>query len=406
MISKINDIMMHNTAAIESWFQEQWQQTPPPLTSSIDLRNAHFKLSHVDTNLFPAGFNNLHETFLPTCIQSAKKTLNMLLPKCNNILLIPENHTRNNFYLEHLYVLQQIFIQAGFNVRIGSLDPQYCQTWLVNNNQTIIFEPLMRQNNKLLLENFDPSIILLNNDLSTGIPEILQNLIQPIMPTAQLGWSTRSKANHFFIFNQIVTEFSQQLSIDPWLLSPYSIAVNNIDFISKTGIEKLIDETAQLLHKITTKYQQYNINEPPFIVIKADNGTYGMNVMMINDIQTLHTLNRKQRTRMSASKGGNVVNKVIVQEGVYTTDKTTTGDIAEPVIYMIGEFVVGSFYRAHQNRSNNDNLNTPGMYFHHSDLHQDNNYTYGVNARLAALAAAHEIAHMERLQNITGKFSQ
>ncbi len=36
---------------------------------------------------------------------------------------------------------------------------------------------------------------------------------------------------------------------------------------------------------------------------------------------------------------------------------------AEPVIYMIDQFVVGGFYRVHTGRGQDENLNAPGMQF-------------------------------------------
>jgi glutamate--cysteine ligase len=83
------------------------------------------------------------------------------------------------------------------------------------------------------------------------------------------------------------------------------------------------------------------------------------------------------------------------------------GAVAEPVVYMIGQFVVGGFYRVHQARGEDDNLNAPGMHFEPLAFAQACNvpcenlssvdspnrfYAYGVIARLAALAAAREIA--------------
>ena len=53
---------------IEQWFRRQWLQTPAPFYASVDLRNAGYKLAPVDTNLFPAGFNNLSPDFESLCI--------------------------------------------------------------------------------------------------------------------------------------------------------------------------------------------------------------------------------------------------------------------------------------------------------------------------------------------------
>ena len=62
--------LLSRRTEIEQWFRAQWQATPPPFYASVDLRNAGFKLAPVDTNLYPAGFNNLNPAFLPLCIQA------------------------------------------------------------------------------------------------------------------------------------------------------------------------------------------------------------------------------------------------------------------------------------------------------------------------------------------------
>jgi glutamate--cysteine ligase len=183
--------------------------------------------------------------------------------------------------------------------------------------------------------------------------------------------------------------------------------LDGIDFMAQEGVEQLTQEVDNILSLIDEKYVTYGITERPFVVIKADNGTYGMNVMMVHDSEELRQLNRKQRTKMSTSKGSQKVSRVIIQEGVYTFETMPNGAVAEPVVYMIGQFVVGGFYRVHQSRGIDENLNAPGMHFEPlafaqacnmpdddlDEVHTSNRfYVYGVIARLAALAAAREIA--------------
>ena len=56
----------------------------------------------MDTNLFPGGFNNLNPAFLPLCVQAAMAAIEKICPEARNLLLIPENHTRNQFYLQNV----------------------------------------------------------------------------------------------------------------------------------------------------------------------------------------------------------------------------------------------------------------------------------------------------------------
>ncbi len=77
-----------------------------------------------DTNLFPGGFNNLNPEFMPLCVQAMMAAVEKVCADARSILLIPESHTRNTFYLQNLATLQTIMRHAGLNIRIGSLLPE------------------------------------------------------------------------------------------------------------------------------------------------------------------------------------------------------------------------------------------------------------------------------------------
>jgi glutamate--cysteine ligase len=405
----LEKIFLEQQARIECWFRQQWQQTPPPLTTSVDIRNAGFKLAPVDTNLFPAGFNNLNPEFMPLCIQALQASFGHYYPKVTRILLIPENHTRNRFYFESIYTLYNLLHTAGFEVRIGSLlaDLTSAQIIKLDSGAELTLHPIQRHADQIAVGEFVPDFILLNNDLSDEIPELLQDLKQPIHPSLQLGWSTRLKSNHFKHYDAICREFAVLLGIDPWLINPIFKACSTIDFTQRLGEADLYEQAELVLQSIKTKYLEYDIDLPPFLIIKADAGTYGMGVMTISNAEELKNLNRKQRTKMSSSKGGQKITKVIIQEGVYSFE--TWGQekaVAEPVVYMLGEHVVGGFYRVHKERSSSESLNAPGMQFEplafatscntpnqNLNLNACPNrfYAYGVIARLALLAAAQEL---------------
>lgn len=326
-------------APIEAWFRQQWQQSCPPIYGSMDIRNAGFKIAPVDTNLFPAGFNNLNPEGMPLYVQAMQATIAEICPDISRILLIPESHTRNLLYFESVAVLQDILVQAGFEVRIGSLNPEIttAQEYTLPSRRQIKIEPLIRHGNALTVENFNTCCILLNNDLSGGVPEILQNIIQKILPPVQLGWTTRLKSEHFGHYQAVCQEFAKAIGIDPWLIAPYFDQCPDVDFQNPEGQACLIERANVLLTRIKAKYAEYNVTHTPFLVIKADQGTYGMAVMMVDDPEQLRHLNRKQRQKMAVIKGGQLVTKAIIQEGVHSF--VTAGPnqaVAEPVIYTIG----------------------------------------------------------------------
>lgn len=399
---------------IENWFQTEWNNSPAPVYGSVDLRNAGFKLAPVDMNLFPAGFNNLNREFLPLSVDACKIAIKSIVSKAKKILLLPESHTRNLFYWENIKIVLSILNEAGFVVRIGTLLPEYTEPGkiLLKNGEELTIETIKRENNKIRLHDFEPDMILLNNDLSEGIPEILQDLEQPLLPPAELGWSQRLKSEHFEHYAKVSEEFSKLIDIDPWFISPLFRYCGEIDFMQREGETCLADNVDKLLQAIQKKYDEYQINCQPYVVVKADAGTYGIAVMMVKSVNDVRSLNRKQRVSMSKSKGGQPVNRVIVQEGVYTFE--TWGEenaVAEPVVYMWGQQVVGGFYRVHKDRGVDENLNSPGMHFEplafvtpchipcddrNKNECQNRFYAYGVIARLSMLAAAREMLVVKR----------
>lgn len=412
----IEQHLLSNQIAIEAWIREQFLLTPPPFYCSVDLRNAGFKIAPIDTNLYPAGFNNLNTDFMPLCVQAVQATLEKMAPRISKILLIPEDHTRNVYYFENIYTLYEILTNAGFEVRIGSLlvDLKTAKDIPLESGKSLKLQPVLRAGNRLTVEDFDPCLILLNNDLANGVPNILQNLDQEVLPPLHVGWHTRLKSHHFNLYNQVANRFAAHFNFDPWMINPLFRYCGEVDFMSMDGETCMINHATELFKQIQKKYREYNIDDPPFLIIKADSGTYGMAVMTIKDPDELKHLNRKERTKMAFTKGGRV-SRVLIQEGVYTFE--TWGEekaVAEPVVYMIGKHVIGGFYRVHAGKGKTDNLNTPGMNFkplafktpcnitdRRTDSCINRFYTYGVIARLALLAAAWELLPNEQLETTT-----
>lgn len=401
---------------IEYWLRGQLQDHAVPFYCSVDLRNSGFKLAPVDTNLFPGGFNNLNPDFMPLCVQAMMAAVEKICPDTHSLLLIPENHTRNIFYLQNVVVLQTILRNTGMNVRIGTLLPEISKITMINlpNGRNLILEPIQRRGDRLGLEDFDPCAVLLNNDLSTGVPVILQNLEQTVIPPLHAGWSTRRKSQYFAAYDNVALEFSSLIGIDPWLINPYFAFCGKINFSEKKGEDCVARNVDEILSEIREKYKQYGVKEDPFVIVKADAGTYGMGIMTVKDGEEVHRLNRKQRKKMSVVKEGQPVTKVLVQEGVYTFESINAA-VAEPVIYMIDRYVVGGFYRVHTGRGKDENLNTPGMHFvplsfeptcllpdHETSPECAPNrfYAYSVIARLALLTAALEL---EQGADVTGE---
>ncbi|WP_341918655.1 glutamate--cysteine ligase [Hydrocarboniphaga effusa] len=403
--------LLQRSADIEAWFRSQWHKTAPPFYCSVDLRNAGFKLAPVDTNLFPGGFNNLNPEFESLCVQAIQSAVERVCPDAKSLLLVPENHTRNKFYLENVATLFDLIQKAGFHVRIGSVIPDLREPTdltLEISGRTLHLEPLQRTGNRVHLADFDPCVVLLNNDLSAGIPPILDGVEQQVLPPQALGWHARLKSHHFGFYREVARDFGEVAGIDSWLVDPLFRNCGQINFLKREGEECLVSNVELLLEDIKAKYKQYDIKEEPFVIVKADAGTYGMGVMTVKSVDDVREMNRKARTHMASAKEGRDVTGAIIQEGVYTFE--TWGPehhTAEPVVYMIDRFVVGGFYRVNEKRGNQENLNSPGMSFKPlafesccshpdrtlaPDALPNRSYAYGIVARLALLAAAREIA--------------
>lgn len=409
-INELEQRVLDSTPAIERWFRLEWMEHTPPFYSSVDIRNAGFKLAPVDTTLYPGGWNNLTDDMLPLAVQAAQAAIEKICPEARNLLVIPENNARSTFYLANVARLVRIFHMAGLNVRVGSIDPAIKSPKKIElpNGETVCLEPVVRGKRRLGLKHFDPCTILLNNDLAAGTPGILEDLHeQYLLPPLHAGWSVRRKSNHFHSYEEVSKRFGKLLGIDPWLINPMYARAGGIDVAEGQGMDVLTSHVDALLTKIRRKYKEYGINEKPFVVVKADNGAHGMGVMTVRDVKDLEAFGRRPRnnktgTASEAQEPGDV----IVQEGVLTNERVHNG-VAEPVVYMMDRYVVGGFYRVHAERSPDENLNLPGASFvplafsESAHLPQpgakpgasapNRFYMYGVIGRLAMVAASYEL---------------
>ena len=413
-LSPIEEQIVAQRTVIEQWFAQQWGTISTPFYASVDLRNAGYKLAPVDTNLFPAGFNNLNPECELFYIEAIQSTIAQLPHAVEKVLIIPENHTRNLHYLKNLSALQQLFDKAGYQVQFGTINTvQEPTTQDLITDQEIQAKPLTRDGDVVAVNGFIPDLIILNNDLSAGKPAILESLQQTIMPHLDIGWSNRLKSTHFEHYKQITEAFAAHIDLDPWLLNPIFRNCGEIDFMQRTGGECLERNIAIILKEIQKKYDQYQIEQEPYAIIKADQGTYGMGIMTVNSVSDITALNRKQRTRMSKIKEGQKVDTVIIQEGIYTSETwQQTENATEPVVYTIGNKVIGGFYRSHDTRAVNDNLNMPGMRLNPFPFTMDEIaaangadskkstsnrfYAYSVPTKLALLAASKELHNLDQ----------
>jgi len=220
-INELEQRILDSMPAIERWFRLEWMEHTPVFYSSVDVRNAGFKLAPVDTSLYPAGWNNLTPAMLPLAVQAAMVAIEKICPEAKNLLLIPENqgsNLKNTFYLSSIAQLQRIFHMAGLNVRVGSIDPDIKQNTTVDlpNGESIVLEPVIRSAKRLGLKNFDPCTILLNNELTKGVPGILEELHEQfLLPPLHGSGSIRRKSTHYKSYEDVCKRFGKLLGVDP-----------------------------------------------------------------------------------------------------------------------------------------------------------------------------------------------
>ena len=369
MLEHLYNCLKSQEDKILSWYENkvkalEEKNIPLPIFSSFDIRDSGYKASIVDSNVFPSGLNNLDLESRQFASKKFLKYLSSISPS-RNILIIPENHTRNVYYFEHIKILTQILNSAGFKTNIGYIEEENKSTpfnALENTVDNIKFEKIFRNNGRASTESFKEGIIILNNDLSVVLPEILENLSQPILPSIYLGWYNRKKSTHFQYFNSLITELALVTSFDPWLLGAHYTSVDNINFKEKDSLKKVADAVDLVIDRISLKYEEYNIQNEPFVFVKNNSGTYGLGIVSVSSGEEIRNLNSKNRKKMIFGKGRTRIDSVFIQEGIYTKYLEHNSP-AEPVIYNVGGEAVGGFMRVNTLKTTNKNLNSRGMTF-------------------------------------------
>ncbi len=389
---------------VEQWFVQARSTSAPYFYTSVDLRHSGVRLAPVDTNLFPAGFNNLSAAARERASLYITRYLQDNYPEAKKAIIIPENHTRNLAYFDNLAVLSSLLEKSGLETRIGSINPELGspRKFTSASGSEITQYPLIKNHGNLLLDNgFTPDLVILNNDLTPGIPDILQNVSQPIIPSVNMGWFRRRKSVHFAAYKKLSEDFAEKFGLDPWLICATSHQCGMVDFKDKNSMECLAGSIDEILVQSRKKHKEYAIDREPYIYIKADSGTYGMGIMTVKSAGEVLELNKKERNKMSVIKEGAQVSEVIIQEGIETID-TIDGFPAEPMVYMIDGIPAGGIYRFNERRDSQNNLNATGMKFtgmcDESEDEQGkwkkvrncNFHSHGLIASIAALAAARE----------------
>ena len=265
----------------------------------------------------------------------------------------------------------------------------------------------MRGKRRLGVKNFDPCTILLNNDLSAGVPGILEDIHeQYLLPPLHASWLTRRQSKHFKCYEEVAKRLGKLLGVDSWLINPMFDKCDAVNLATGVGVECLSTHVDALLTKVRRKYKEYGIKEKPFVIVKADTGSHGMGIKTLRDAKDLDSLSQTVQSQMNGASEDQQARDIFIQEGVLTRERINDA-VAEPVVYMMDRYVVGGFYRIHPDRGIDENLNAPGASFVPLAFEQGTQlpqpgvksgasapnrfYMYGVVGRLAMLAASYEL---------------
>jgi len=384
ILNYTDPIIAKNLNKIDEWIKKKKEISKPPFYTSTDIRVSENKVVAVDTNIFPAGFNNLSNYFLKKSAKNIKMYIEKLNLPVERILIIPELHTRNPFYWDNIIAIKKMFEIAGILSDVGLIvddGTNFMIEFDSTSDLKVKAATVDKSNNKVFVNDFMPDLILINNDFSTHFPNILKDIDQPVIPPVEVGWHSRRKNIHFDFYNSLVDEFCKIFNMDSNIFQLKTELINNIN------VEEYDDrlKVANLINDLKSR-----IGSEQNIFIKSNSGTYGMSVMQVNEGSQFVNLNRSGKKKMKVSKGGKLLSDLIVQEGV-----DSIFGKKEPVYYLIDCEVSGAFYRVNDNKSSRDNLNTRGMYFEpisESGL----NPTISIISQIGSLATGLEIQHLTK----------
>jgi glutamate--cysteine ligase len=401
--AELEQFLCKNWNLVNDWIDREQRLLPQPLTSSVDVRESRTKYAPVDHNMYPAGFNNLCSKDLLNCADHFRGCFEAIKPGLRRVGLLPESHTKNKYYLDHLHKLKSTIEMSETDVVLFSPDPNLfadaggnvvelesfsghrlvIHRAQVQDGQFIAADPAVR---------FDFEAILLNNDQSVPLEVDWRSVRTPVLPAPYAGWFKRQKIHHFRHYRDTANRFCAQFEVNPELIQARFSSVDNVDFNTKEGLEEIAAEVDRVLAALPAGSS---------VFVKASQGTYGMGISVVASGDEIRSMNRKVRNKMDVGKNNLKFTSVLIQEGVETIVKYDDAP-AEVTIYLVNGRSSGGFMRTNPLKGTQANLNAQGMIYQKlclSDVKQDCDHTikeavYSVIARLSVLAAAYEMKEL------------
>ncbi len=400
---EFEEFICHHWNTVNEWIDKAQSGIPQPLTSSVDVRESKTKFAPVDHNMYPAGFNNVCSKDLLHCADRFREVFDKIKPGLNRVGLLPESHTKNKYYLDHLHHLKTTLESTDADVKIFSPDENlFAETGAhkielesQSGHKIEIFKAQVMDGQFIctipdVTFNFD--VVVLNNDQSEPLKVDWKSIKTPVHPSPFVGWYKRQKIHHFMHYRKVANEFATHFGINPDLIQAHFSQIEQVDFETKEGLDILGDEVDNFLKTLP---------EGSSVFVKASQGTYGMGISVVSSGDEIRSMNRKGRNKMDVGKNNLKFTSVLIQEGVETIVKYDEAP-AEVTIYLVNGKSSGGFMRANPLKGTQANLNSQGMIYRKfciSDIKQDCDHqikegVYSVIARLSVLAGAYEMKEL------------
>lgn len=397
----LHHLTLKNNHRLCDWYDQQIGKLSFPIYSSYDIRDSGYKVTNVDANIYPAGFNNICPADIEHVPDLFKEYLAKHYSKMpQRIVLLTEQHTQNPYYWDNVHTLMQVLTKLDIDVR-AAVPVALEKNLNLESARGHKVEVFSAHQESGLWSEFKPDLVVSNNDFSESFEAWAENFQYPINPPREMGWYQRKKSRYFKHYNAIVNEFCQVATLDPFTMRVETELFESFDINDEKSRSDLADKTSDFMNRLTSLYKEKDIAQKPFVFVKNNSGTYGLAVIKVNDPADIKQWSYKSRKKMKAAKGGREVEEVIIQEGI-PSQVQSESVTAEPVIYMVGSHLAGGFLRTHAEKDSTESLNSPGAIYKKlcmsdllvkpEDCPMEN--VYGWSAKLGLLAIGREAQEM------------
>ncbi len=360
VIHNLTQRLEEKRSEIKKWMQEKRTEIPIPIYGSVDIRDSGWKVAVVDSNHFPAGFNNVSKNDESRLSSLLKSHILRLNEDCSWVHLYPESHTRNKGYVENVKTIKRLIEGAGYKCTVGSPELRAFGS-LDGLTGPLMLDKVSLVDEALVVDNETPDLIMLNNDLTEGILPGLSS--SQVIPPTHMGWQRRRKSEHYECLKSYVEEIAKILGVDSWHLMADWFVSEDKCLEKETCREMLAAEVDEFLANLKARYLKMGVERDPVVFIKNDRGTYGLGIMSVSSGEELLNLSNRKFKRLMYSKGGVDVENFLIQEGIPTCLKTPEGHPVEPVVYLVDGEAASWFYRINSKKGDLENLNSPSAQF-------------------------------------------